>query len=254
MPPSSPAPHAPDASNPSAVPGPTEARGPSDAPGGTIDFFFDPVCPFAWMTSRWMVQVAGLRGLDVHWRFIALRMVNAAKDYDTDFPEGYRKVHGAGLRMLRVAAAVRGERGNDAVGDLYTALGESIWDQPPSPGSMVRSDVGDADHLRKVLDGMGLPVEWADAADDEAHDELIGAETELALTRAGRDVGTPIITFGAPDGPSFFGPVISRLPSDDDAVRLWDAVETIAGFDSFAELKRSLREMPAVKALEGFRF
>jgi 2-hydroxychromene-2-carboxylate isomerase len=220
----------------------------------TVDFFFDPVCPFAWMTSRWVVQVAGLRGLDVQWRFIALRMVNDAKDYDTDFPEGYRKTHGAGLRMLRVAAEARRSLGNEAVGQLYTAFGESIWDHPPAKGAMMRPDAGEPDHLGEALFNVGLPEEMAAAAEDESHDELIAAETQLALTRAGRDVGTPIITFGAPDGPSFFGPVISRLPGDEDAVRLWDAVETLAGFDSFAELKRSLREMPNLKSLTGFSF
>jgi len=225
--------------------------GPASATSA-VDFFFDPVCPFAWVTSRWVVQVSGLRDLDVQWRFISLRMINASKDYDTDFPEGYRKAHGAGLRMLRVAAEVRHSLGNDAVGTLYTAFGESIWNHPPTPDAMMRADAGESDHLIALLAAADLPAELANAADDETHDELIAAETEMALTRAGRDVGTPIITFGAPDGPSFFGPVISRLPSDDDAVRLWDAVETIAGFDSFAELKRSLRELPNLPALAGF--
>jgi len=218
----------------------------------SVDFFFDPVCPFAWMTSRWMVQVAGLRELDVQWRFISLRLINEARDYDTDFPEGYRQAHTAGLRMLRVAAAVRESLGNEAVGKLYSAFGQSIWDQPPTAGSMMRIDAGESDHLIAVLSGADFPVELAAAADDDRHDELIAAETELALTRAGRDVGTPIITFDAPGGSSFFGPVISRLPSDDDAVRLWDAVETLAAFDSFAELKRSLRELPDLRALSGF--
>lgn len=227
------------------------STGPASATSA-VDFFFDPVCPFAWMTSRWMVQVAGLRGLDVHWRFISLRMLNDAKDYDTDFPDGYRQAHGAGLRMLRVASAARQSLGNDAVGSLYTSFGASIWDHAPTPGSLMRPDAGEPDHLLAALQDAGLPAELANAADDDTHDELIAAETERALTRAGRDVGTPIITFGAPDGPSFFGPVISRLPSDDDAVRLWDAVETLAGFDSFAELKRSLRELPDLRALSGY--
>jgi hypothetical protein len=238
----------PDTATAATAPGTAGSQGADN----TVDFFFDPVCPFAWVTSRWVVQVAGLRSLDVQWRFISLRMVNDAKDYDKDFPEGYRKAHGAGLRMLRVAAEARRSLGNDAVGTLYTALGESIWNHPPTPDAMMRADAGEADHLVTLLAAAKLPVELAAAADDEAHDELIAAETNMALTRAGRDVGTPIITFGAPDGPSFFGPVISRLPSDDDAVRLWDAVETLAGFDSFAELKRSLRELPNLPALAGF--
>lgn len=201
------------------------------------------------MTSRWVVQVADQRPLDVQWRFIALRMVNADKDYGSDFPPGYEGLHSAGLHLLRVAAAVRDAEGNEAVGALYTAMGESIWNHEPVPGSMLRPDAGSREHAAAALATAGLDVSLASAVDDEAHDGLIAAETELALSRAGSDVGTPILTFGPPDGPSFFGPVISRLPDDVDAVRLWDAVVTMATFDSFAELKRSLREMPALPAL-----
>ena len=221
----------------------------ASSPTEQIDFFFDPVCPFAWMTSRWVDQVAAQRPLDVQWRFIALRMVNADKDYDADFPAGYERFHTAGLRLLRVAAATRDAAGNDAVGALYTALGEALWDQPPEPGSLLRSDAGTREQAAASLDAAGLDTSLADAVDDESFDDLIGTETQLALARAGKDVGTPILTFGPPDGPSFFGPVISRLPGDADAVRLWDAVVTLARFDSFSELKRSLRELPALAAL-----
>jgi len=217
--------------------------------GDQLDFFFDPVCPFAWVTSRWVEQVAAQRPLDVQWRFIALRMVNADKDYGSDFPPGYEQLHSAGLHLLRVAAAVREAEGNVAAGTLYTALGASLWDRDPEPGSMLRSDAGTRAHAVETLAAAGLDPSFADAVDDDRHDEVISTETELALARAGRDVGTPILTFGPPDGPSFFGPVISRLPSDADAVALWDAVATLARFDSFAELKRSLREMPALRAL-----
>lgn len=218
----------------------------------SIDFFFDPICPFAWMTSRWVVQVAGLRGVDVTWRFIALRILNADKDYATDFPPGYDQLHTAGLRMLRVAAAVRAASGNEAVGEFYRAAGESLWNRDPEPAGMLRTDAGTEAHLVEVLDVAGLDASLAAAVDDENFDEIISAETELALSRAGRDVGTPIITFSPPDGSSFFGPVISRLPGDDEAVALWEAVETLAGFAPFAELKRSLRSMPDLPVLRGF--
>jgi hypothetical protein len=217
----------------------------------TVDFFFDPVCPFAWMTSRWVEQVAAARQLEVQWRFIALRMVNADKDYATDFPEGYERFHGAGLRMLRVAAAVRDAHGNEAVGRLYTAYGASIWDLEPQPDQRLPESVGTVEQISGALAAAGLPAELADAADDTTHDAIIDKETQMALARAGRDVGTPIITIDAPDGPSFFGPVISRLASDDDAVELWDAMVTLARFPGFSELKRSLREMPALRLLGG---
>jgi hypothetical protein len=223
-----------------------------DAPAiETIEFFFDPVCPFAWMTSRWVHQVASRRPLAVEWRFIALRLVNADKDYATDFPEGYERLHGAGLRMLRVAAAVRAAHGNDAVGRLYTAFGDIIWNLEPQPGVMLPDSVGTSSQLTEALDAAGLPRRLAEAADDESHDTLIDKETALALARAGRDVGTPILTFDPPDGPSLFGPVVSRLAGDDEAVALWDAVVALARYPSFAELKRSLRELPALPVLGG---
>lgn len=106
-------------------------------------------------------------------------------------------------------------------------------------------------HGTEVLDAAGLPRGYADALEDTSWDALLDEETELALSRTGRSVGTPIITFGPPEGVSFFGPVISRVPSDDDAVRLWDAVTTLAAFPGFAELKRSLREVPQLPILGG---
>lgn len=214
-----------------------------------IEFFWDPVCPFAWMTSRWVHQVAAQRDYSVDWRFISLRLLNKDKDYGTEFPDGYPKMHGAGLRMLRVAAKVRADLGRDHLGELYTAYGRSIWDREPTGDGRSRSDMGEPSHLREVLEAVGLPVELAAAADDESWDAELDAETELALSRTGRDVGTPIITFRPPDGASFFGPVISRLPDDADALELWDAVTTLAAFASFAELKKSLREMPQLRAL-----
>ena len=141
------------------------------------------------MTSRWVVQVADQRPLDVQWRFISLRMVNADKDYGSDFPPGYEALHSAGLHLLRVAAAVREAEGNEAVGALYTALGESIWNHEPVPGSMLRPDAGTREHAASALAAAGLDESLAAAVDDESHDGRIAAETELALSRAGRDVG-----------------------------------------------------------------
>lgn len=211
----------------------------------TVDFFFDPVCPFAWMTSRWVVDVDRQRPVDVRWRFISLAMLNA----DAPEPSPYAPIHAAGLRMLRVAAAARREHGDAVVGDLYTAFGESYWYRDPDPATFLRADVGTASHLEETLTAAGLPTSLAAAADDDSFDAVIAEETELALSRAGRDVGTPILTFDAPDGASFFGPVISELPTGEEALRLWDAVETLAGFAPFAELKRSLRAMPNLPVL-----
>lgn len=204
------------------------------------EFFFDPVCPWAWLTSRWVTEVAEQRSLDVEWRFICLRIVNEQRDYEREFPQGYTRGHTIGQELLRVAAALKAEQGNDAVARYYTAVGTALHtrgrrDELQPEGSVPGWLAG--------LD-LDLPGGLADAAHDESWDADLRASTDEALSRAGKDVGTPIITFGPPDGPSFFGPVISRIPRGDEAVALWDATERIARFPGFAELKRSIRERP----------
>jgi 2-hydroxychromene-2-carboxylate isomerase len=215
-----------------------------------IHFYWDPVCPFAWMTSRWVRQVMAQRDHTVDWRFISLRIINQHVDYDSHFPPEYEHGHTAGLRMLRVAAAVRAEHGRAAMGPLYAAMGASVFDvDPPDRGGPDRLRLGTAEHVADLLGDVGLPTTFVDALDDATWDAELEAETDEALASTGKDVGTPIISFRPPDGPSFFGPVISRLPSDDDAVALWDSVVHLATFPGFAELKRSLRELPQLQAL-----
>jgi 2-hydroxychromene-2-carboxylate isomerase len=221
---------------------------PSD-PAYDIEFFWDPVCPFAWITSRWVQKVADQSGYRVDWRFISLRLLNKDKDYATEFPPEYEAGHTAGLRMLRVAAAVRAELGRDAIGPIVTAYGQSLWDRPE--GSDVWADLSTPGHAVAVLAAAGVPTTFAESLDDESWDAALDKETELALSRTGREVGTPIISFRPPDGPSFFGPVISRVPDDADALRLWESVVALATFPGFSELKRSLREVPQVPLLGG---
>jgi 2-hydroxychromene-2-carboxylate isomerase len=212
-----------------------------------LHFYFDPVCPFAWMTSKWVRQVAAQRDYDVEWRFISLRIVNADVDYDAQFPADYEAGHTAGLRLLRVAARVRDMRGNQAVGKLYEALGRYIFEVDQQPG---RAERGTREFVEPILAEIGLPSDLADALDDESADAQIRAETEEALALTGKDVGTPILHFRPADGGiAFFGPVISRLPSDEEAVELWEHVVALASFPGFAELKRSLRERPQLPAL-----
>lgn len=217
--------------------------------GADIEFFWDPVCPFAWITSRWIEKVAAQSSYTVEYRFISLRLLNKDKDYATEFPPEYEKGHTAGLRMLRVAAAVRADLGPDSIGAIVTAFGESYWDKPQ--GSGMRDHLSSTAHAEEVLAAAGLATTYAAALDDTSWDQLLDDETELALSRTGRDVGTPIITFQPPDGLSFFGPVISRVPSDAEAVPLWDAVTTLASFPGFAEMKRSMREAPQLNILGG---
>jgi 2-hydroxychromene-2-carboxylate isomerase len=206
-----------------------------------LAFYFDPVCPFAWMTSKWVRSVAAQRDYAVEWRFISLRLLNASVDYAAQFPPDYEAGHTDGLRLLRVAARARAEHGPAAVGPLYEALGARIFEVDQPPGSGRR---GTRDLAGPALAEAGLPAALAEALDDEGWDAVLQAETDEALALTGKDVGTPILHFRPPGGAAFFGPVISRLPSDDDAVALWDHVVALAQFPGFAELKRSLREQP----------
>jgi 2-hydroxychromene-2-carboxylate isomerase len=210
-----------------------------------LNFYFDPVCPFAWMTSKWVRQVAAQRDYAVDWRFISLRLLNAHIDYASHFPPEYEAGHTAGLRLLRVAARVRAEHGREAVGPLYEAFGRHIFEVEEQPDPAVG---GSRQRAASILAEVGLPTALADAVDDASADAEIQAETDEALSLTGKDVGTPILHFRPPEGVAFFGPVISRLPSEEEAVELWDHVVALAGFPGFAELKRSLRERPQLPA------
>ncbi|MBJ7452751.1 MAG: hypothetical protein JHC71_11800 [Blastococcus sp.] len=207
-----------------------------------LRFWFDPVCPFAWLTSTWVRQVSAQRQYEVEWRFISLRLLNAHIDYATHFPPEYEARHTSGLRLLRVAARARAEQGPEAVDRLYAALGARVFEVPAVTGDAARR--GTPGFVRPALTEAGLPTEFATALDDDSWDAQIQDETDEALALTGKDVGTPILQFRPPDGIAFFGPVISRLPADEDAVALWDHVVALASFPGFAELKRSLRERP----------
>ena len=212
-----------------------------------INFYFDPLCPFAWLTSKWVRQVAAQRDYTVDWRFISLRMINAHVDYHSRFPAGYEAGHTAGLRLLRVAARVRADYGRPAVGPLYEAIGTRAFDSAAAP-ALGPEERGSREFVEPLLEQAGLPAGLASALDDASWDGELRAETGEALALTGKDVGTPIIHFGPPRGTAFFGPVISRLPSDQEAIGLWDHVVGLASFPGFAELKRSLRERPQLRS------
>ena len=178
-----------------------------------INFYFDPLCPFAWLTSKWVRQVAAQRDYTVDWRFISLRMLNAHVDYDSHFPAGYEAGHTAGLRLLRVAARARAEHGRQAVGPLYEAIGtQGVRLRRRARAGTRRT--GQPRFAEPLLEQAGLPAGLAGALDDASWDGELQAETDEALALTGKDVGTPIIHFGPPRGTAFFGPVISRLPGD----------------------------------------
>ena len=211
--------------------------------GADLNFYFDPVCPFAWMTSKWVRMVAQQRDYSVDWRFISLRIINADVDYDAHFPPGYEAGHTAGLRLLRVAARVRANMAAPRW-DRSTRQSHAIFDTPIDTAA-TGSAPGTRAFLQPILRNVGLPSDVADALDaDESFDAELRAETDEALSLTGKDVGTPILHFRPPTGTAFFGPVINRLPSSQDAGQLWDHVVGLASFPGFTELKRSLREQP----------
>ncbi len=209
-----------------------------------IEFFFDPVCPWAWITSRWVTEVAAQRSLDVDWRFIALRILNADKDYETDFADGYVKSHGTGLKLLRVAASIRADEGRASTGPLYTQFGADIHVRGRRDEIMDDWEAGFPGYLRSV----GVAQAHWSAANDDRWDAELEASTAEALSRVGKDVGTPIISFRSNGETfSFFGPVLSRVPRGAEALELWDAVWKVATFPGLAEIKRSIRERPQLE-------
>ncbi len=203
-----------------------------------LEFFLDPGCPFAWITSRWVAEVCQLRNYDVTWRFISLTFLNEHRTDEAYTPD-YRAVHRSTHAQLRVMAAVQAAHGNDAVARLYTELGTRLHVDR-------RRDEARADpaaFAAEALEAAQLPTDLAENVDDESWDTLLRSETDLALARTGKDVGTPILTFHPGDASenSFFGPVISKAPRGEDAVKLWEAIEIIATTSSMSELKRSNR-------------
>ena len=192
-------------------------------------------------TSRWVEEVRGLRSYDVRWRFISLKLLNANNTADW-YSDQYKRWHAMGHEALRVAARIDAELGNEGVGRFYATLGT----EGHNKGRRDDFAASTESFVGEVLKIAGLDRGFIDAAFDESLDATIAADTELALQRTGRDVGTPILTFrpGRPDEGSFFGPVIARIPRGDEALRLWDAVEVVATTPGVAELKRSNRSAP----------
>lgn len=198
------------------------------APATTVDFWFDPSCPWAWMTSRWVEEVAPHRNLDITWRVMSLAVLNE----DQEVSEDYRAFFPRALRYTRLVAAVRELEGDDAVGPLYTALGTRIH-----PGGSKDPD----EVIPAALNDVGLPADYLRYADSDEYDEQMRASHFDGIDRVGQDVGTPVI---AVNGTAFFGPVISPIPRGQQALTLWDGVVAAASVDGFFELKRTRTRAP----------
>jgi len=193
----------------------------------TVDFYWDMVCPWCWITSRWMEDVAQQKQIEVNWKFFSLKKINEGRD----MPERFRISHAIGLRALRVAAAVRQDYGNAGVRKLYTAMGTRRHHD--------QEDVSDPAVLHSILESCGFPTKLAEAADDETWDNVIDADMAQAKAKAGTDVGVPLIVLDGGEGPGFFGPVFSPAPVGKAAVEMWDAMVTAGRMPGFFEFKRS---------------
>jgi len=193
-----------------------------------VDFWFDPSCPWAWMTSRWVDEVAALRNLDVTWHVMSLAVLNE----DKDISEERRAFFPRALRYTRLVTAVGELHGAALVKPLYDALGTRIH-----PGASTDVDTVIAEALAEI----GLPAELAAYSESDEFDEQMRASHFEGIGRVGQDVGTPVISV---NGAAFFGPVISPAPKGEQAATLWDGVVALAGYDGFFELKRSRTRGP----------
>ena len=197
---------------------------PERAPGtkDRVDFWFDPFCPFCWITSRWILEVETVRDIEVRFHVMSLAVLNE----DSNVSDTYRKRLESSWGPVRVAMAAAQSQGREVLEPLYTAMGKRIhnWDDKDIPRVISES-----------LAELGLPAELAEAAASEDHDEAVRASHAAGMDQVGKDVGTPTIAF---NGTAFFGPVISRIPRGEDAGAMWDASVALAGYPYFFEIKR----------------
>ncbi|MFC0007750.1 mycothiol-dependent nitroreductase Rv2466c family protein [Micromonospora siamensis] len=199
--------------------------------------WFDPRCPWAWNTSRWLLEVERVRDVRVRFHVMSLSVLNDGRE---GLEEWYREWLRPGLGPVRVAVAAEAAHGNDVLRDLYTALGNRIHHQRTPIGRPLYVD---------ALTEVGLPAELADVADTTDHDEALLASHHAGLDPVGEDLGTPTIHVTGADGRlnAFFGPVLTPVPRGEEAGRLWDGVLQVTGADGFFELKRGRTRPPIAR-------
>ena len=194
-----------------------------------VDFWFDALCPWAWITSRWMLEVQQVRPVQVTWHAMSLAVLNEGK---ADMPERYQELMAQAWGPMRVVTAAEQKFGPSVVGPLYTALGTQFHLQKaPRDRATIEAALAEA----------GLPADLADAMDSTEYDDALRASHREGIERVGYEVGTPVISV---NGTSIFGPVVSPIPRGEAAARLWDGVLLVTQTDGFFELKRSRTRDP----------
>jgi 2-hydroxychromene-2-carboxylate isomerase len=200
----------------------------SETTTNQADFWFDPLCPFAWITSRWIGEVEEVRSIRTVWHVMSLSVLNEGRELDP----GYRDAMDKGWGPVRVIIAAKEQHGDQVVKPLYDAMGTLIHVAGEKDFGVV---------ITKALAECGLPADLAAAATSDAFDTRLRASHEEGISLVGQDVGTPVVAF---NGTAFFGPVLTRIPRGEQAGELWDATVTLASYPHFFEIKRSRSESP----------